>query len=300
MEYGYNGLMEQNKEESVRRLPEWLKRPVPQGKVFEQVTAILDDLALATVCSSAACPNLGECFSCGTATFMIMGSVCTRNCRFCAVEHGQAGPLSEDEPTRLAEAVERLKLRHVVITSVTRDDLADGGAEHFARTIRAVHERTPEVGVEVLTPDFGGDRGCIDVVCGAGPEVFNHNIETTRRLTPEIRSGADYECSLGVLRYAADRTGGPAVKSGFMLGLGEREDEIDEMLADLRGAKVAMLTVGQYLRPGKDNREVAKYYTPDEFAAIGERAKKMGFEHVAAGPFVRSSYHAAESMKERK
>ncbi len=303
---------------SYRRLPPWLKRPAGGGVQFPRVINLLKDLHLATVCNSAACPNRGECFSRGTATFMIMGEHCTRNCRFCAVAHGNPTPLEEDEPERLAQAVNRLGLKHVVLTSVTRDDLPDGGAGHFARCIEAIRcfvsqaaclryenptkqEAEAEdsragcprhVTIEVLTPDFQGDPACLDVVYRARPDVFNHNVETTRRLTPEIRSGADYERSLGVLRYMADKPDHPIVKSGFMLGLGENEAEIDELLADLRAAGVEMLTIGQYLRPTKDNREVAKYYHPDEFAAIQARAEKLGFAHVAAGPFVRSSYLA--------
>jgi len=202
--------------------------------------------------------------------------------------------LAADEPQRVAEAARRLRLKHVVITSVTRDDLADGGAGHFAATIEAVRKVTRQVTIEVLTPDFKGDTGCLDVVCGAGPDVFNHNVETTRRLTPEIRSGADYDRSLGVLKYVADKPNGPAVKSGLMLGLGESDDEIVETLRDLRGAGAEMVTIGQYLRPSKANRAVQKYYEPVEFEKLKDVALEMGFAHVASGPFVRSSYHAEE------
>ncbi len=297
---GYNGGMEQEKKEVVRRLPGWLKRPMVKGQVCAQVVGVLEEYRLATVCSSAMCPNRGECYGHGTATFMIMGEVCTRNCQFCAVSHGAVAALEEDEPERLAAAVEKLGLKYVVITSVTRDDLADGGAGHFARVIRAVRGRVPRVKIEVLTPDFKGRRASLDAVYEAGPDVFNHNIETTRRLTPEIRSGADYDCSLGVLGYMAGRPGHPVVKSGFMLGLGEREEEIGEMLGDLRGAGVEMITIGQYLQPGKANRPVHKYYPPEEFEQIRRQAEAMGFGHVAAGPFVRSSYHAEMSMQESK
>ncbi len=276
------------------RLPSWLKRPLGGGKDFAQVEGVLADLGLATVCRSAGCPNRGECFSCGTATFMIMGEVCTRNCEFCLVAHGEVAPLAADEPQRVAEAVQRMGLKHVVITSVTRDDLADGGAEHFAATIEAVRKGNKQVTIEVLTPDFKGDTGCLDAVVAARPDVFNHNVETTRRLTPEIRSGADYDRSLGVLKYVADIPNGPTAKSGLMLGLGESDDEIIETIKDLRAAGVELLTIGQYLRPGKANREVHKYYEPAEFEKLKEAALEMGFKQVASGPFVRSSYHAEE------
>ncbi|MCF7957504.1 MAG: lipoyl synthase [Phycisphaerae bacterium] len=281
-----------------RRLPEWLKRPMPSGEKFGHVMNILKEKNLATVCSSAHCPNQGECYSCGTATFMIMGDVCTRNCQFCAVTHGEVAPLSPDEPTRLAEAVQSLGLKHIVITSVTRDDLPDGGADHFAATIQAVRNLTPNVTIEVLTPDFKGQTDCLDIVCAARPDVFNHNVETSRRLTPEIRSGANYELSLGVLKYMADHQDGPIVKSGFMLGLGETDEEITEMLRDLHDAGVKMITIGQYLRPGPTNRSVHEYYRPEKFEAIKKRAEGIGFSHVAAGPFVRSSYHAELSLRD--
>jgi len=283
-----------------RRLPPWLKRPMGCGHTYQQVKEVLAELELATVCASAGCPNQGECFSQGTATFMILGEVCTRDCQFCRVAHGAAAPVSADEPARVAEAAARLQLRHVVLTSVTRDDLPDGGAEHFARTIQAIRQRQPNATIEVLTPDFKGETDCLDTVCAAGPEVFNHNLETTRKLTPEIRSGADYERSLEVLRYVAKKENGPLVKSGLMLGLGETEEEIHELLRDLRETGVQLLTIGQYLRPGKQNRNVQKFYRPEEFTAFQARAEAMGFEHVAAGPFVRSSYHAGKTVVELK
>jgi lipoyl synthase len=280
-------------------LPSWLKRPLPKGPKYEHVANTLEKLNLTTVCANALCPNRGECYSHGTATFMIMGRYCSRNCTFCNVNHGQPEPLSPDEPQRLALAVKELSLKHVVITSVTRDDLPDGGADHFAQTIQAVKKFTPDTTVEVLTPDFQGSYDCLDKIAAARPDVFNHNIETCRRLTPEIRSSADYETSLSVLKYMAQNAAGNRVtKSGFMLGLGETDQEITEMLQDLCLADVAMLTIGQYLRPGKNNRPVHKYYAPSEFEQIKNRAQKMGFRHVAAGPFVRSSYHAELSLKE--
>jgi len=296
--------MQKKNECNSQRLPGWLKRPVPKGEKYQRVVEILNSLRLNTVCSGAGCPNLGECYSQGTATFMIMGDTCTRSCRFCAVNHGGVEPLEDDEPQRLAEAVKKLGLKYVVITSVTRDDLADGGAEHFARTIQTVRKFTPEVTIEVLTPDFKGSNDCLDVVYQARPDVFNHNLETVRRITPQIRSGADYDCSLGVLRYMAEKDNPPTVKSGLMVGLGETREEINEALGDMRGAGVQMVTIGQYLRPSKENYPVQKFYTPEEFDEIRRQAEQMGFVHVAAGPFVRSSYHAEkhahESVKEPK
>ncbi|MBI9018540.1 MAG: lipoyl synthase [Phycisphaerae bacterium] len=280
-----------------QRLPHWLKRPLPTGQKFARVLNTLKELKLSTVCHSARCPNQGECYSCGTATFMIMGEVCTRNCQFCAVAHGDVKPLSADEPQRLAQAVDKLNLKHVVITSVTRDDLPDGGAAHFADVIETLQRQCPLVTVEVLTPDFQGNTDCLDIILAANCNVFNHNIETPRRLTKEIRKIADYDCSLSVLKYMADAQDGPIVKSGFMLGLGENSEDITEMLTDLKSAGVQMVTIGQYLRPTKDNIAVQKYYTPEEFKAIGDQARAMGFVKVESGPFVRSSYHAEEAMQ---
>jgi len=278
--------------QSSQRLPEWLKRPLPKGEKYERVVKVLHKLQLTTVCSGAQCPNRGECYSLGTATFMIMGDTCTRNCRFCGVDQGQVQPLRKDEPARLAQAVKELSLQHVVITSVTRDDLPDGGAQHFADTIQVVRELNPGITIEILTPDFMGDNRSLNTIFGAHPDIFNHNIETTRLLTPEIRSGADYDRSLQVLNYMARLDGCLIIKSGFMLGLGENESEIIDLLRDLRQVGVEMLTIGQYLRPSKNNRPVHRFYRPEEFDQIHQQAIKMGFSHVAAGPFVRSSYHA--------
>ena len=292
--------MDNHDKNVARRLPSWLKRPMGSGEKFNRVNATLAELKLVTVCSSAGCPNRGECYSAGTATFMVMGENCTRNCQFCAVGHDAIGALDSDEPRRVALAVEKLDLRHVVITSVTRDDLPDGGAEHFAQVIQAIRRQKPSVTIEVLTPDFQGSTDCLDIVCDAQPDVFNHNLETIRRLTGEIRSGADYDRSLAVLNYVAGRGQHPTVKSGFMVGLGETDAEINQLLNDLRNARVQMLTIGQYLRPGKDNHEVVKYYRPEEFDQIKKAAEQLGFGHVAAGPFVRSSYHAEISLQEKK
>ena len=279
------------------RLPAWLKRPFAKGDGFRRVEAVLAGTGLNTVCRSAACPNRGECFSNGTATFMIMGDVCTRDCRFCAVKAGQPAPLSPDEPDRLAAAVQKLGLHYVVITSVTRDDLPDGGAGHFARTITSVRAAVQDVTIEVLTPDFSGDTGRLDIVAAAQPDVFNHNLETPRRLTPQIRSGADYDRSMGVLRYMATTMRSGFVKSGFMVGLGESRDEIIELLADLRAACVQIVTIGQYLSPSKEHHPVQEFYQPEEFSRLQERAESMGFINVAAGPFVRSSYHAESTLQ---
>ncbi len=283
---------------SHRRLPDWLKRPLSTGPKLDRVTRILEDLHLNTVCQEALCPNRGQCFSSGTATFMILGKSCTRNCAFCAIPHGRPEAPEADEPVRLAEASGRLGLKHVVITSVTRDDLPDGGAAHFAACIAELRKTMPETTVEVLTPDFGGNTGLLDIVLEAGPDVFNHNLETTGRLTAEIRSGADYDRSLAVLNHASRSSRRPVVKSGFMLGLGETEAEIDELLHDLHSAGVEALTIGQYLRPTRRHREVIRYYEPEEFEALGKKALEAGFLSVASGPFVRSSYQAEKAYCE--
>ena len=264
-----------------------------------EVNELLERLNLATVCQSAHCPNQNECFGCGTATFMIMGESCTRNCRFCAVNHGQPTELQDDEPDRIAQAAAELKLKHIVITSVTRDDLPDQGAGHFAKTINKIRKTSPGATIEVLTPDFSGQTELLDIVADASPDVFNHNVETTRRLTPEIRNIADYDTSLSVLNYMNSISNKRwLTKSGFMLGLGENPEEIDQLLLDLYENGVKMLTIGQYLCPGNENIAVSKFYTPEEFEAIKQNAIDMGFSHVAAGPFVRSSYHAGISLDE--
>jgi lipoic acid synthetase len=280
--------------ETKRNFPDWL-RVQGSAESRRHVTEILSDLRLNTVCANALCPNLGKCFSQGVATFLIMGSVCTRNCRFCAISHGvRPEPPEDDEPERLAEGVRRLGLRYVVVTSVTRDDLPDGGADCFHRVIREVKRLCPDTGVEVLTPDFAGDEEALKHVLDAGPEVFNHNIETVRRLSSEIRSSATYDRSLSVLRNAVRLGGGIPVKSGLMLGLGETEDEISETLRDLRAAGVSLLTIGQYLPPTKEHYPLAAYVTPEAFTAWRDRALEIGFAGVMSAPLVRSSYHALE------
>ncbi len=282
---------------TARRFPPWLKKRLPPPGRMERVHALLERLELHTVCQSAHCPNLCECFARGTATFMILGDVCTRNCTFCAVAGGAPLPLDPGEPERLAEATRELGLRHVVVTSVTRDDLPDGGSGQFARTIEAVHEQT-DASVELLVPDFQGRRDDIARVLDAGPEVFNHNVETVPRLYHEVRPAADYARSLAVLAQAAGRPDAPPVKSGIMLGLGERDDEVETVLRDLLEAGCRLMTIGQYLAPSKEHHSVVEFATPQRFERLRETAERMGFDGVASGPFVRSSYHAAE-MAER-
>jgi len=282
-----------NREGRREPFPEWLKKRVKAGDPGRRVRELLRSLRLDTVCRAAHCPNQCECFSKGTATFMILGSVCSRNCRFCAVESGRPTPVEDDEPDRLAEAVARLELRHVVITSVTRDDLADGGARQFARVIRAVRERCTAV-VEVLTPDFQGDEAALDVVIDARPDIFNHNIETIERLYPQVRPQANYAQSLSVLGYVKSSGSGICTKSGMMVGLGEGNDEVTAACRDLRDAGCDILTIGQYLRPSAAHLPMARFVTPEEFEDYRRRAVEMGFLSVASGPFVRSSYNAKE------
>lgn len=279
---------------ATRRLPSWLRRPLARPGAYAEVEGVLDELQLNTVCASAKCPNRGECFSEGTATFLIMGDACTRGCRFCAVDSRPPAPLDTDEPERVADAVRRLGLRHVVITTVTRDDLDDGGASHFVRVIGAVRRAAPEAAIEVLTSDFGGDPDSVDAVLAARPDVFNHNLETVSRLYAEVRPGAVYERSLEVL--ARVRAVAPDIpsKSGMMLGLGETPDEVVEALRDLREAGVGMLTLGQYLRPSPAHLPVAEFVEPAVFAELAREAYRLGFTSVASAPFVRSSYHAGE------
>jgi lipoic acid synthetase len=280
------------------RFPPWLRKRIPARGDAAEVGRLLRELGLATVCSGAHCPNLPECYARGTATFLILGDVCTRSCRFCAIRKGAAAPLREDEPEAVAEAAARLGLRHVVITSVTRDDLADGGAEHFARTIRAVRGRLPQAAVEVLTPDFQGRTEAIDTVLAARPDIFNHNVETVPRLYPTVRPEADYRRSLDVLAHAKQASGVPSgrlrlfTKSGLMVGLGETAEEVRACMRDLRAAGCDILTVGQYLAPSSSHAPVVRFVEPVEFASWEAEARALGFAAVAAGPFVRSSYQA--------
>ncbi|MGE3309999.1 MAG: lipoyl synthase [Limisphaerales bacterium] len=277
------------------RLPEWLRLPLPTTAAYAKTRGLLLDLKLHTVCESARCPNHWECWSRGTATFMIAGDRCTRACGFCAVSTAKPMALEDDEPARVAEATARMGLNHVVITAVARDDLADGGADHFRRTIEAVRARNPGIVVEVLVPDFQDKEEAIDTVLAAAPDIFNHNIETVRRLTPSVRHRATYDRSLAVLRRAKEKRGGAMhTKSGMMLGLGETTEEVLEAMRDLRSARCDIVTLGQYLQPTLKHLPVVEFVPPARFAWLGERAEAMGFVHVASGPLVRSSYHADE------
>jgi lipoyl synthase len=277
------------------RLPPWLKRTLPRGNENFYTAKLLRDLGLETVCENARCPNRPECYSRRTATFMILGNVCTRPCGFCSVPRGEALDVEADEPERVAEAAARLGLRHVVITSVTRDDLPDGGADHFYQCVTAVRERT-EAAVEVLTPDFLGDRAAIDRVLEARPEVFNHNLETVPRLYNKVRGKAAYRRSLDLLAQVRDRAPGIVTKSGLMLGIGETVGELFDVFADLRQVGCDVLTLGQYLAPTLKHIPVARFLPPAEFDAIAVNARAFGFQQVVAGPFVRSSYHADEMV----
>ncbi len=281
-----------------QRLPPWIRVRISGSRTFDQVQDLLSECNLNTVCSGAQCPNKHECFSRGTATFMILGDTCTRDCRFCAVKTGAPLPVDVDEPRRVAEAAGRLKLKHVVVTSVTRDDLADGGAGVFAATIRAVRERLPEARIEVLVPDFMGRESDIDVVLTAKPDVFNHNLETVRRLQRVIRPAADYDRSLSVLRYVAGRAdvGRCVVKSGLMVGLGETDEEVHEAILDLRRAGCELLTIGQYLAPSARNHPVERFVTPEQFQEYAKWGVAAGFVGVASAPMVRSSYHADRQL----
>ena len=277
------------------RLPQWLRIKLPTSDQFGQTRALLDELKLHTVCQSAQCPNHWECWTKGTATFMIGGDRCTRACAFCAVTTAKPLALEADEPDRVAEATQRMKLRHVVITGVARDDLSDGGANHFRRTIERVRALNPQTIIEVLTPDFNNSDPAIQDVVDARPHIFNHNLETIRRLTPGVRSKATYERSLSVLAKVKQRAKGHTyTKSGLMLGLGESEEELFEALADLRSAGCDILTLGQYLQPSLKHLPVIEYVTPEKFAEYGQRARQLGFMHVASAPMVRSSYHAED------
>jgi lipoic acid synthetase len=280
--------------------PDWIKVRLPSNPRFFSTKALISDLKLHTVCESAQCPNRWECWSSGTATFMIAGDRCTRACGFCAVTTAKPFALEVDEPQRVAEAVTRMKLKHVVITAVARDDLKDGGAQHFAETIKAIRLADSEVVIEVLTPDFHSREECLRLVAEADPEIFNHNIETVERLTPLVRSRAKYRLSLQVLRRFKEIAPQVVTKSGLMLGLGETENEIFQTMDDLREANVQVLTIGQYLRPSAQHLPVVAFIHPDTFALYKEIGLKKGFEYVASGPLVRSSYHAADYQPTRR
>ncbi len=276
------------------RRPEWLKIKWGANKDFSDVRALINRQKLHTVCESARCPNIGECWSRRTATFMILGNICTRSCKFCNIEVGKPTEYDLDEPRRVAEAVKELNLRHAVITSVARDDLSDGGAFIFAETIRLIHEYLPGCSVEVLIPDFKGDLNDLDTVLEAKPEILNHNLETVKRLQKDVRVQARYERSLSVLEHAKKQ--GFVTKSGIMVGLGEKWDEIIELFHDLRAIDCDILTIGQYLPPTKMHYPLDRFYTPQEFAELKRIALELGFKHVESGPLVRSSYHADEQV----
>ena len=276
------------------RLPRWMKVPMPKGTNYSQVKNLIREHDLHTICTSGNCPNKGECWNAGTATFMILGDKCTRNCRFCYVDLQKPDEVDWTEPLRLAKSIHTLKLKHAVITSVARDDLKDGGAEFWAQTIRAVKRQNPGLTMEVLIPDFDANPELLDVVIKEKPEVISHNIETVERISPHIRSKATYEKSLRVLRYIADS--GLIAKSGLMLGLGEAEAEVMQALRDMRASGVNVVTIGQYLPPSERNTKLVEYVTPEMFKHYEEVGLAMGFRHVESGPLVRSSYHAEKHV----
>ena len=277
-----------------RRLPQWLKVKMPGSEGYRQIKDLLDGAQLNTVCVEAQCPNIGECWDRGTATFMILGDICTRACAYCAVDTGKPEGIDLLEPIRVADTVEQMGLRYAVITSVDRDDLPDGGAFIFAQTIRQVRNRMPNTKIEVLIPDFQGDHDALKKVMDAEPDTLNHNIETVRRVFTRVRPKGDYDESLQLLANAKEIAPGAVTKSGMMVGLGESWDEIVETMQDLRSVDCDLLTIGQYLRPSKRHVALAKWYTPREFDELAEIGMSLGFSHVASGPLVRSSYHADE------
>jgi lipoyl synthase len=279
-----------------RRHPDWLKVPLPGGPNYTLIKKRLRASKLHTICEEAKCPNLAECFGRGTATFLIMGNTCTRNCRYCNVAHGVPKALDPDEAKEVAESVKALNLSYVVITSVTRDDISDGGAEVFSRMIQTIRSVHPSCRVEVLIPDFKGDADALQTVLLSSPDVLNHNIEVVKRLFPTLRPQGNYETSLSLLRSSKKINDSIPTKSGFMVGLGETDEEIQMLLDDLGDAGVDMLTIGQYLQPSQKHAEVKKYYTPEEFDHLKDIALERGFKHVESGPLVRSSYHAEESL----
>src|SRR5918911_174203 len=281
------------------RRPDWLRVRLPGGPNYSDLKGIMRGLELHTVCEEAHCPNIGECWEARTATFMILGDTCTRACGFCAVKTGRPLTLNLEEPSRVAEAVERMELKHAVITSVNRDELEDGGAGIFAATIRQIRRRLPECGIEVLIPDFMGDEPALRKVMDARPDILNHNIETVPRLYPPVRPKGRYPRSLEVLQRAKRMDATVFTKSGIMLGLGEEREEVLQVFGDLRAHDVEILTVGQYLRPSVNHLPIARYWTPEEFADLKQEALKLGFRHVESGPLVRSSYHAANQVPSR-
>ena len=279
------------------RKPSWLKVKAPGGQNYARLKHLMRELDLHTVCEEAHCPNVGECWEHGTATFMILGDVCTRNCAYCAVAHGRPPKFDPAEPSRVAEAVAQMRLQHAVITSVDRDDLPDYGAWAFAETIREIHARVPDCSVEVLVPDFQGDEDSIRLVLDAGPEIYNHNTETVPRLYKRCRPGGRYERVMGIFRYAKRVAPHIPTKTGIILGMGETIEEVLATMRDLRAVDVDILTLGQYLRPSSSHIPLDRYVTPDEFRALRDAGLAMGFKHVESGPLVRSSYHAWEQVQ---
>lgn len=276
------------------RLPPWFKQRLADPSVMSSMHGLLDELSLHTICQSALCPNIGNCFTAGTATFLILGDMCTRRCTFCAVKRGRPGPVDEEEPEHLLEAVEKLGLSYVVITSVTRDDLPDGGASQFTRTVTLLRENVASITVEVLVPDFRGSEKAIRMVVESSPQVINHNVETVPRLYPEVRPGADYTRSLELLYLVKKLNPETVTKSGLMLGLGESREEVIEVMSDLREANCDLLTIGQYLQPSPQHHPVIRFVPPEEFTEYETIGQALGFAEVASSPLVRSSYRAAE------
>ncbi|MCH2159387.1 MAG: lipoyl synthase [Oleiphilaceae bacterium] len=287
--------------ETMPRKPDWIRVRIPATPRIGEIKDKLRKHGLHTVCEEASCPNLGECFGGGTATFMIMGDICTRRCPFCDVAHGRPKPLNQDEPRELAEAIADMNLNYVVITSVDRDDLRDGGAQHFADCISETRSRTDSIEIEVLVPDFRGRMDvAIDILKDTPPDVFNHNLETVPSLYKKVRPGSDYDWSLDLLEKYKAAAPSVITKSGLMLGIGETKEEVIQVMRDLRAHNVDMLTLGQYLQPSRDHLAVERFVTPEEFYELGELAKEIGFKHVASGPLVRSSYHADKQAKGEK
>jgi lipoyl synthase len=274
--------------------PSWLIKKTPKSSNIRKIRELIDDDSIRTVCESAKCPNIGECYSKNTVTFMILGDVCTRNCRFCAVQKGKPGCPDPKEPEKVAQAARKLSLKHVVVTSVTRDDLSDGGASQFAKTIREIRKLCPEAKVEVLIPDLQGNGQNLSIIIAAEPNIINHNLETVPRLYPTVRSLADYKRSLNVLKTAKKSNNSLYIKSGIMVGLGEKQEEVVSLMEDLRGVDCDILTIGQYLRPSKEQVEVSEFIEPEVFEGYRKTGEKMGFKRVFSGPFVRSSYKAGE------
>jgi len=289
----------ESKEQRAKRkmkFPYWIKKRAPDQELLQEMEKLLRSLSLHTVCEEARCPNMGECFSKKTATFMILGDVCTRNCKFCAVEKGKPLPLDIEEPENVAEAVKRLNLNYVVITSVTRDDLKDGGAEHFARTVKEIRNRNEKIKIELLIPDFKGSLSSLQLVLEAEPEVLNHNLETVPRLYSEVRPQADYKRSLNLLKRSKKLSPSIYTKSGLMVGLGEKFKEVVEVMRNLREVECDMLTIGQYLRPSTKHLKIKEFVSPEKFEEYEKIGKSLGFSSIMAGPFVRSSYRAEEAF----